>query len=96
MTRFDGLPDGVQAPGRAGWESPERLPSPPPPPTTMRPGSQPARKRDRCEFCGDAPMAGSGCPIHDPFTVLVLVFVGVLIAVPVMAVVAVALGWAEW
>lgn len=48
---------------------------------------------DECDICGNGPMAGSGCPIHDPFIVLIIAFGTVLALMVVIGVVGTLLGY---
>jgi hypothetical protein len=48
---------------------------------------------DDCDMCGKGPMAGSGCPLHDPFTVLLIGFCSVIGLVAVIAVVGTLMGY---
>lgn len=73
MTRYDGLVDGLEPIDKRDWTPPEPVAlQPPAQPREPRPPPAPWEREPDCEVCGNGPMAGSGCPLHDPFTILII------------------------
>lgn len=94
MTRYDGLTDGLTPIDKGDWQplAPQALAPPVAAPVTRTAPRVPEREPD-CEFCGYGPIAGSGCPLHDPFTILLTVFGTIAVAAILFGTVAALMGW---